>query len=636
VRIESLGIYNADGARRLIHFDDGLNIVTGWSGTGKSSLLDIAEFCLGRSEPTYPEGALTDAVTWFSLTVEHAGTRLFVARPAPPRGRRTTQQAMLRLGVGGDDVDGSELEVNADTSTVREQLTRLLGMPGNDVRIATPYREPLETTIAQALFYCFQAESEITNKNLLFHRANDEGEAMAIRDTLPYFLGAAELNTVSVRRQLDEARKDLRRAETRLAHRRSSAERLDAEVGALVVQARAIGLLQAAAEDAEDSEPFALLDEAIRASLSDESELGDAPEQYRQTRARQRELVEQLLRAQEQAALARRFSAQRQLFESEVDEQRARLQTINLLAAAAPVTCPLCGSSLAADDVDAVALHASVRELDARLEQVADLEPRAAAQLDALEAEIDNVRAELRDADRQLAALAAAEVALEEAGEVRARRAYLQGRIAGYLETGRGGEDDAAMVRRVDELRARVAELEALVDLDEQRQRVESMLQFVSRYMTEYAQALRLEHSEHSVRLDPDRLTVVADTPTGPIELARMGSQANIVGYHLAAHLALHRWFVEQDRPVPRFVFFDQPTQPFYPDDVRSESDEELSDEDDVRVGELFALLRDVAVELGGFQIIVPDHANRPEPWFQDAVVENWRQGAALVPREWL
>jgi uncharacterized SAM-binding protein YcdF (DUF218 family) len=32
----------------------------------------------------------------------------------------------------------------------------------------------------------------------------------------------------------------------------------------------------------------------------------------------------------------------------------------------------------------------------------------------------------------------------------------------------------------------------------------------------------------------------------------------------------------------------------------------------------------------------VPDHANRPEEWFQQAVVENWRYGQALVPSSWL
>jgi DNA repair exonuclease SbcCD ATPase subunit len=180
-----------------------------------------------------------------------------------------------------------------------------------------------------------------------------------------------------------------RRAEIRLTQQRGAAERLDAEVGALLTQARALGLVSSTV--AEDPGPLAVLREVAAASVDEDVELGDAPEQYRQLRERQRQLVEQLRQAQEQAALARRFSAQRQLFEDEVDEQRSRLQTINLLpgdaeadeaveraadangeaASLAPIeataVCPLCGSPLAGHDVSAAALHASVRALEGRL-----------------------------------------------------------------------------------------------------------------------------------------------------------------------------------------------------------------------------------------------------------------------------
>jgi hypothetical protein len=60
----------------------------------------------------------------------------------------------------------------------------------------------------------------------------------------------------------------------------------------------------------------------------------------------------------------------------------------------------------------------------------------------------------------------------------------------------------------------------------------------------------------------------VTDTSDGPLPLQRIGSAANWIGYHLATHLALHQFFVENDRPVPRFLMIDQPTQAFYPSDT--------------------------------------------------------------------
>lgn len=58
---------------------------------------------------------------------------------------------------------------------------------------------------------------------------------------------------------------------------------------------------------------------------------------------------------------------------------------------------------------------------------------------------------------------------------------------------------------------------------------------------------------------------MVSDTPTEPVPMAQMGSGQNWLWCHLLAHLALHKWFVEKGRPVPRFLILDQPTQVYYP-----------------------------------------------------------------------
>jgi hypothetical protein len=38
----------------------------------------------------------------------------------------------------------------------------------------------------------------------------------------------------------------------------------------------------------------------------------------------------------------------------------------------------------------------------------------------------------------------------------------------------------------------------------------------------------------------------------------------------------------------------------------------------------------------GQFQIIVMDHADLHDRFFQDAVVQRWRNGKALIPLEWI
>lgn len=157
----------------------------------------------------------------------------------------------------------------------------------------------------------------------------------------------------------------------------------------------------------------------------------------------------------------------------------------------------------------------------------------------------------------------------------------------------------------------------------------------VSELMTDYARVLQLEGSEHFVRLDPVQLTVAVQRPGGRVPLARMGSAENWVGYHLVAHLALHHWFATHDRPVPRFLMLDQPTQAFFPEEVVDAADDENADWEAVR--RQFSLMRDVVSALeGALQVIVCDHANLADDWFQEGVIDNWRNGVALIPADWL
>ena len=94
------------------------------------------------------------------------------------------------------------------------------------------------------------------------------------------------------------------------------------------------------------------------------------------------------------------------------------------------------------------------------------------------------------------------------------------------------------------------------------------------------------------MRLDLKRLTVVADTDDGPLSLAQMGSGENWVGYHVAAHLSLHKLFFRRERPVPGLLMLDQPSQAHYPPE-RDEGGriDELPDEDQAAVRQLFTLL---------------------------------------------
>ena len=176
--------------------------------------------------------------------------------------------------------------------------------------------------------------------------------------------------------------------------------------------------------------------------------------------------------------------------------------------------------------------------------------------------------------------------------------------------------------------------LDSDLDSDEAASRLASSLSRVNANITEIALALGLEHADSPARLDIRGLSVIADTADGPVSLDQMGSGENWVGYHLATMLGLHRHFVEADRPVPRFLAIDQPSQVYFPPEVDDEDVE--SDEDRVALERMMRVVHaEVERHDGGLQLLVVDHADISADFFQDAVVEKWRGGLALVPSEW-
>lgn len=217
-------------------------------------------------------------------------------------------------------------------------------------------------------------------------------------------------------------------------------------------------------------------------------------------------------------------------------------------------------------------------------------------------------------------------------------QARVSGRIAYYLENVKASESSSRIPQAIDQLRAEIAELEQALDDETLQSRLDTALSLVNRDLTIYAGELGLEHGNNPLRLEMKNLTVVADTVEGPLALSQMGSGENWVGYHVAAHISLHRLFRLRRRPVPAFLMFDQPSQAHYPPE-RDENGklDGLGDEDQAAVQRLFKLLSAFSTEgHSQMQIIVTDHVELLEQWFRDAIVERWRDGIKLVPQTWL
>ena len=61
-----------------------------------------------------------------------------------------------------------------------------------------------------------------------------------------------------------------------------------------------------------------------------------------------------------------------------------------------------------------------------------------------------------------------------------------------------------------------------------------------------------------------------------------------------------------------------------------------LREDDRSAVIHMFQLIFKFVEELSpSFQVLVTEHADIAEPWYQNTVIERWRGGAKLVPEDW-
>ncbi|MCA0308858.1 MAG: DUF3732 domain-containing protein [Actinobacteria bacterium] len=633
LQILQIVLYRRGGDRRTIDLLPGaLNIITGESASGKSAILDIFEYCMGRSTLVMPVGPITSTVAWYGLLLQIPDGRAFVGRPAPDPGRASNQQAMLAIGVDLEVPSFEELEVNADTESLRRQLGTRIGIDENVHQTpAQATRPDLTANIGHATLLCIQNQDEVASKRFLFHRQTEPGMEQALKDTLPYFLGATPLDQAFRRMRLREAKRALARAQSEYERARSAADSYDARAKSLYEEAVAVGLIERSDAPVADTLRLALASEGV------ETKASDAQDERLELAARREALVARIEGIRSERAQMLEEGGWEDSYLDAVTVQIGRLKTLDLATVhAGEDQCPVCGGTINTGDPTPADLAERLRRLQADLEGVQTAVPARLSAVQELTDSLDELAQELRSVDYALRSLAAGDQLTSGQGVERA--AFTRGRLAAHLEQMAVIDTQALARLQVDVATAQalVDQLEAELSGDLAEMELQSRLADISDRMTTWAKQLQLEH-QGRYRLDLSAMTVVVDTEQGAAPLWRIGSAENHIGAHLIAHLAMHAFFVDRDRPVPRVLFLDQPTQAYFPGEASKDLEVPVRDTDREAVVRMFSLLKEVADALApNFQIIVCDHANLHEDWFQESVRENWRDGQRLIPSSWL
>lgn len=645
MQIKSIVLYNYTGETRILPFKLGaVNIITGESRTGKSSIINIIDYCLGRSTFTIFEGVNRDVIAWYAILLQVGDTQVFVAKP-PPKGQATSQsQGYIETASNITVPVLKQLVFNTNDEGITKTLSGLIGIaPNQTLGPAGLNLDTFQATVQHTKYFLFQNQSLIANAKQLFWRQDEEGIPRHIRETLPYFLGAVLDDRLMQMAELEKYQQGLRRLQAK-SREADALFAKQTEIGqSLLEQARAAGLTK---DLIPDDQVIAELRRIQAWEPSQTVDVADSPvEKARlQLQSLNREFREKQTEIQE----AEEYLRKEEGYSSAVVEHVDRLSAVQVFKAETPhsKSCPLCAAKLSNPTPTIAALKASLSEMQSNLNNVKRERPQLEEYLSGLRNQLESIREKVRAAGQRLTVLSQEQENGKRVHDLELRAMRVVGAIDNYLTNVDLVEDNAELRMRIERGKKYIQEFLENLSTDEVDEIVESALSSISDSMSTWAEYLEMEHAGYPHRLDRRKLTVVADRDR-LITMERMGSGENWLGCHLVCLLALHKFFLDRNRPVPHFLVLDQPSQVYFPQLDSYRAYRELNGTvqdigaiggDELAVLRMFALLFNVVAELSpNFQIIVTEHANLNTPQFQQALVEDpWTGGRALIPRSWL
>ena len=639
MQIQKIILYSHSGEKRILPFERGkVNIITGESKSGKSALIEIINYCLASSGCDIPEGIIRDTVSYFAIQIIFNDTETaFIARENPNiKGVQASTTVCLLRNIGEIPPNLEDINSNLNVDALKDFLTRKIGISENLHVPDSLTREPLKANFKHSRFYCYQPQYLVADPYQLFYNQNKEFVPQSIKDTLPYFLGAVNENSLAIESEITQLKKNL----NRLVRENRESEKIKSEgtsqAYSLIDEAKEIGILEQSVNPQNQREAYTLLEYVSNWEFKPLTVKGENSA-LKELIDKRSELKVELGKISDNKKAATDYLRSSFGYSSEAKQQEIRLESINLYNNSNhdKSFCPLCENLLTNSIPTIENINLSLANIKEDLKFTKAESPRIQAYIDSVETQYHSVETELNRIEKSISALYVDNEKARTIRDLNLRRGKIIGRVSLFLESVLVEQETENINSKIENLKSRIAELEKTVDSDNEREILLSILNKINLQMSKWVEDLDVEYENNPIRFDINKLTMFIDSDTKPIALPQIGSGANWVAYHLLIVFALHKHFIQNNRPVPSFIIIDQPTQVYYPPE-KNENVVEVS-ADEIAVNKMFDFMFNVVESLTPrLQVIVTDHAYLKNNRFEKAVTEIWRDGLKLIPDGWL
>jgi tetratricopeptide (TPR) repeat protein len=640
---------------RVINFEaDKINIIHGVSGTGKSSIISIIDYCLGSSKCQIPVGLIRDMVLWFGLKVTFHGEKWLIARKTPGI-KNVSNDFVCQLFTGELP---NELLPSYNQSQFKEKLNALVRMsnlPHSDDD--KPSRLDSRSSYRDMAAFNFLPQHIVANPNTLFFKADAWEHKERLKRALPYALGIVDAQYVINERRREDLIKEQEGLKKQLAIIDKALNNWQFDIDRLGFMGVEIGVFEhrtglsfeekiARLQSVVDRHTQGTLEETLRAPNYEFR--NKAFENALLAEEAQQDIVDELRTA---ISSYEALSHSGQKFSAAVASEKAHVVNFDWLKNSVELDghCVACGSETSTLTSIMTNLENKVQKIR-RLSEVLQENPVVDKEIGALKKNLSQEQKKLHQLRTEKNKILAEDEKLRNA----ISKLYIYvGAIASKLEQIGKMSADQQLLDRIKELGREIRDYTVLMEKTDRKSQEIKVDQALGLLIEKYADLFGLDRKT-SVVLDRKELTLRFPNGDRSEYLWEVGSGANWMGYHIATFVAIHEYLaLEENRHLPPFSFIviDQPSQVYFPssnagvnaldavEEKRAELEQERA-QDIVATQKIFEVLSKGIQNAGlNVQIIVLEHADE-DIWSGTKhinPVEAWKtKGVGLIPKSWL
>ncbi len=595
IQIKNIFIWQKSGALRNLELErDAVNVITGESGKGKSSILHIIDYCLLSSTANgISKANIDEKSSWYGLRLHTSKGLVTIARAAYHAGETNT----VYFSENGEIPD---LPIhNMKVPSLKKVLDKEFGLD-SDLKI--PYggktiKAGSKVSFRNFLSFCYQDQNAIVAPDYLYNKPSDPKVIERIERTFKMAIGIVDVKGAIVSERLEKLKSSLLSIERRAELMGDKRLEFQEDVVSLEKEAVALGLLEKPSDDIQST--LSLLKKIVNSPID---RFDNVDNEINSLELRELELTRKLRKF-------KNFNDGYKEYQTVLKESDDSIRPVSYILDKYKEILPGTKTNEILMELES-ALTTTKQSWKKRNESLLYVD--ISDQTKILEVELSILRTNMEKLEKLSQRLSSPKDIYR-----------YQGKLGVKIELYSDEATPLDYSDKIFEINAKIEELDSIAqDMESKREFVMGKL---NSKINEHLSRLKLKGYETSqaIFLERERaINLILDEGRSVEKMIDIGSASNYLYIHLSYFMALHEVARGNNVPwMPSFLVFDQVSTPY-----TGENSDDISSLD-LALKELDIFVERMK-EKGGIQVILMEHI--PESHWTNLKLDNFK----LVDKE--